>query len=37
VGKKGRRQPLIMYADQGDADPAAMLESRLDELGERWS
>jgi putative transposase len=30
---KGRRQPLILHADNGNAMRAAMLESRLEELG----
>jgi len=30
---KGRRQPLILYADNGNAMRAATLESRLEELG----
>jgi transposase InsO family protein len=30
---KGRRQPLILHADNGNAMRAATLESRLEELG----
>ncbi len=30
---KGRKQPLILHADNGNAMRAAMLESRLEELG----
>jgi transposase InsO family protein len=30
---KGRRQPLILHADNGNAKRAATLESRLEELG----
>jgi transposase InsO family protein len=30
---KGRRQPLILHADNGNATRAATLESRLEELG----
>ena len=33
----GRRQPLILHADNGNAMRAATLESRLEELGVlRW-
>jgi transposase InsO family protein len=34
---KGRRQPLILHADNGNAMRAATLESRLEELGVLWS
>jgi len=34
---KGRRQPLILHADNGNAMRAATLESRLEELGVRRS
>ncbi len=30
---KGRHQPLILHADNGNAVRAATLESRLEELG----
>ena len=30
---KGRRQPLVLHADNGNAMRAATLESRLEELG----
>lgn len=30
---KGRRQPLILHADNGNAMRVARLESRLEELG----
>ncbi len=30
---KGRKQPLILHADNGNAMRAAMMESRLEELG----
>jgi putative transposase len=30
---KGRKQPLILHADNGNAMRAATLESRLGELG----
>jgi len=29
----GRKQPLILHADNGNAMPASTLESQLEELG----